>query len=57
MPATFDSVEQFPIGTTQTQMDEEVRLRVKAGAIKSYYTGSEAKGWALTTTWNVIGEQ
>ena len=57
MPATIDTVEQFPAGTTTSQMDKEVELRVKAGAIQSSYVGSESEGWTLTTTWNVIGEQ
>jgi hypothetical protein len=57
MPATIDTNEQFPAGTTKTQMDAEVALRLKASAISSKYTGSETEGWVLTTTWNVIGEQ
>ena len=57
MPATIDTNEQIPAGTTKAQMDAEVALRLKAGAISSKYTGSETEGWVLTTTWNVIGEQ
>ncbi len=57
MPSTIDTSEQFPAGTTKAQMDKEVELRLKAGAITSTYTGSQAQGWTLTTTWNVFGEQ
>lgn len=57
MPSTFETVEQFPAGTSQAQMDKEVELRLKAGAIESSYQGSEKRGWKLSTTWNVIGEQ
>ncbi len=57
MPATFETVEQFPAGTSKAQMDKEVELRLKAGAIESSYQGSEKEGWSLSTTWNVIGEQ
>lgn len=57
MPATVTTEETFAAGTTQTQMDAEVRLRMKAGAIRSWYKGSEAEGWTLYTEWNVLGEQ
>ena len=57
MAATFDTVEKFPSGTTKARMEKEVELRLKAQAISSTYTGSKSKGWTLTTTWNVIGEQ
>ena len=57
MPATIDTKEQFPSGTTKSQMDIEVNLRIKSGAISSESRGSETQGWTLTTTWNVIGEQ
>ena len=57
MPSTIKTSEEFPVGTTKEQMDREVELRLKAGAITSTYEGSESSGWTLTTTWNVIGEQ
>jgi hypothetical protein len=57
MPSTIDTKEQFPAGTTKAQVETEMKLRLKAGAINSKYTGSESEGWVLTTTWNVIGEQ
>ena len=56
MPSTINTLEEFPSGTTEEQMDGEVSLRLKAGAISSTYKGSESEGWTLTTTWNVIGE-
>ncbi len=57
MPATSATVEKFPPGTQEARIKEEQRLRLKAGAIKSEYDGSEGDGWALTTTWNVFGDQ
>ena len=56
MPATFTQSETFAAGTKETAVKEEKRLRIKAGAITSVLEGSEAEGWTLTTTWNVIGE-
>lgn len=56
MPATIDTTEQFPPGTTKAQMDTAVTLRLQAAAISSHYSGSEAQGWTLVTTWNVIGQ-
>ncbi len=57
MAGTFKTVEKFEAGISKDRMDKEVQLRLKAGAIKSSYTGSEADGWTLTTEWNVLGEQ
>ena len=57
MPSTVVTVEVFPPRTSTHEMDREVELRIKAGAITSSYSGSESEGWRLTTTWNVIGEQ
>ena len=57
MPGTVTTNESFPKGTTKTQIKEEQRLRIKAGAISCDYSGSASKGWTLTTVWNVIGEQ
>ncbi len=57
MPATIDTTELFPSGTTESQMKKEVDLRMKACAIRSRYTGDETNGWVLVTTWNVIGQQ
>ena len=57
MSATVETVETFPAGDPESLMKERQRLRLKAGAITSEYEGSEAEGWTLTTTWNVLGEQ
>ena len=57
MPGTFKSKESFPKETTEEQVKEEQRLRVKAGAIKSEYSRNEDGNWTLITEWNVIGEQ
>ncbi len=57
MPATFISEEQFPAGTTEDQMQEAQRLRIQAGAIRSWHEGGEQAGWTLFTEWNVLGEQ
>ena len=57
MNATFDTTENFPAKTSESQMDHEVKLRLRAGAITSKYTGSTTKGWVLTTTWNILGQQ
>ena len=56
MPSTTTTIEQFLAGTSKASVEEARRLRIKAGAITSVLTGSEADGWTLTTTWNVIGE-
>jgi len=57
MPATIDTKELFPPGTTESRMKKEVDLRMKACAIRSHYTGDKTNGWVLVTTWNVIGQQ
>lgn len=56
MPATVTTKEIFPKNTPKIQLDEEVRLRVKAGAIKCWYV-NEGETIVLFTEWNVIGEQ
>ncbi len=55
MPATIQTKEVFPGDTSTTSLDEAVRLRIKAGAIKSWYQ-KESGQWILYTEWNVIGE-
>ena len=57
MPSTTKTVEKFPPGTKEAQIKKEQQLRMMAGAITSTYEGSEADGWTLTTTWNLIGQQ
>jgi hypothetical protein len=43
--------EEFPPGTTENEVKNEARMRVKAGATSSEYTGSTDSGWALETVW------
>lgn len=56
MAATITTKETFPSSVPKKSMDEEVRLRMASGAIRSTYEliGDE---WVLSTEWNVIGEQ
>jgi hypothetical protein len=56
MPATIKTKEVFPVDTRTERLDEEVKLRIKAGAIKSWYE-KESNQLVLYTEWNVIGEQ
>lgn len=56
MPSTITTNETFCAGTPESAVAEERRLRLKAGAITSTYTGDPVSGWALTTVWNVLGE-
>jgi hypothetical protein len=56
MPATIQTKEIFPAKTKTERLDKEVSLRIKAGAIKSWYEKKAGK-WILYTEWNVIGEQ
>ena len=56
MPGTFKTEEKFEAGITEEEIKEEVRLRIKAGAINSKYEGNKSNGWTLYTVWNVIGE-
>mgnify|MGYP003396131649 CR=1 FL=1 len=57
MPATIETHERFPRGVVEARLQEEQRLRLKAGAITATYRGSERAGWTLTTVWNVLGDQ
>jgi hypothetical protein len=58
MPATVTTKEHFPAGIDEARLKEEVRLRMKAGAIRSWYEKQEGNaGYILYTEWNVIGEQ
>lgn len=57
MPASFETKETFPASVSQAQIDEEIRLRMKAGAIRSKAEKKSNGEWLLTTEWNVIGEQ
>lgn len=56
MSATVSTREIFDASILEENLNMEVSLRVKAGAIRSTYekVGDE---WILITEWNVIGEQ
>jgi hypothetical protein len=56
MPATVLTKEIFPSDTSVERMEEEVRLRIKATAIRSWFE-KHGEQWVLFTEWNVIGEQ
>ena len=56
MPATVTTKEIFPKSTTESSLDEEIRLRIKAGAVRSWYEKGNDE-YVLYTEWNVIGEQ
>jgi hypothetical protein len=55
MSATVTTKEIFPASTSEARLDEEVRLRIKAGAIRSWYEMVNEE-YILYTEWNVIGE-
>ena len=55
MPSTITTNERFPLDIKEERLKEEVRLRIKAGAIRSYFE-KQSKYWLLITEWNVIGE-
>lgn len=52
MPATVTTTEKFPQNTSKKKRDAAIRLRIKAGAIRSKFTTPK---WTLVTEWNVIG--
>ncbi len=56
MPATKTTREDFEKSISREKLDEEVRLRIRAGAIRSEIEDGGDK-WVLVTEWNVIGEQ
>lgn len=56
MPATVTTKEYFEGNIDERAIDEEIRLRIKAGAIRSWKEKQQDK-WVLFTEWNVIGEQ
>jgi hypothetical protein len=56
--ATVTTIERFEANVTSAELDEEVRLRIKAAAIRSSYEKDNVSGgWVLKTEWNVVGEQ
>jgi hypothetical protein len=56
MPATIVTTETFDPSVSQASINQEIQLRLKAGAIRSWIDTASPK-WTLKTEWNVIGEQ
>lgn len=56
MAATVTTKEVFPSGTSEEVLKSEIQLRLKAGAIRSWFEKTEGL-FNLYTEWNVIGEQ
>ena len=57
MPDTVTTKETFAADIKEASLDEEVKLRMKAGAIKSRYEhGDGVKESTMFSVWNVIGE-
>jgi hypothetical protein len=56
VPATVTTREEFDKTISRPELEEEVRLRIKAGAIRSRIEDAGGK-WIIVTEWNVIGEQ
>lgn len=56
MPATVTTTEIFDGGIPEEDMQKEVDLRIRAGAIRSNFS-KKNNSWVLTTEWNVIGDQ
>ena len=56
MPDTIITTERFDPDIARERMDEEVRLRRKAGALRSWIEEKEEK-WTLKTEWKVIGHE
>ena len=55
MPSTITTNENYSLTIDQDRLKEEVKLRLKAGAIRSWFEHVEDH-WVLYTEWNVIGE-
>ena len=55
MPATVTTTETFDPQTPRKRIDAEIKLRIKAGAIRSWVDDTAPK-WTLKTEWNIIGE-
>lgn len=55
MTATISTTEMFSkLELTRSQVETEVKLRVKAGSIKAYVEES-GDNWVLKTEWSVVG--
>ena len=56
--ATVTTTEEFAANTPESVRDKAVALRIKAGAIRSSFSGGGGDElWILTTEWNVFGQQ
>lgn len=55
MPATVVTREPFPLDTDDSKLDVEIKLRIKAGAIRSKVEVTSTNK-VLVTEWNVIGQ-
>lgn len=56
MPGTKATKEVFPSSVQEANMENEVNLRLRIGAISSKFT-KVGEDWVLETLWNVLGEQ
>ena len=56
MAGTHTTTETFPSTVPRKNMDAEVEMRLKIGAISSEYT-QQGDEWVLKTVFNVHGEQ
>lgn len=57
MPATVTTTETFPVPPATLQsVQNEMNLRIQAGAITSTIDQSNPSQFVLKTTWNVIGQ-
>lgn len=55
MPATVITKEPFEKNVKKEDLEEEIRLRIKAGAIRCWVEETE-NGLVLHTEWNVFGQ-
>ncbi len=55
MPATIVTKEPFDADVSKQALDAEIKLRIKAGAIRAWI--QDGSKWVLCTEWNVVGEQ
>ena len=56
MPATVTTKEEFDKNISRESLEEEVELRILAGAIRSKVIDHGNK-WIIETEWNVFGQQ
>jgi hypothetical protein len=56
MPATIITTETFDPNTPDERIAQEIKLRLKAGAIRSWVDENGPK-ITLKTEWNILGDQ